>query len=142
MKICQMYIGANELLEYGNHPDYNGKKVIVVGGGNVAMDASRTIKKLGAKEVIVVYRRAREQMPAEAEEIEEAEKEGINFLFQTNIKCINNDKIQLIKTELIKKDGEDRLVPQEIKNSEYIIKTDYVVLAIGSKLNSDNIKRN
>ena len=57
--------GGNELLEYKNYPDFNGKSVAVIGGGNVAMDASRTIKKLGADHVYVIYRRAEEQMPAE-----------------------------------------------------------------------------
>ena len=57
--------GGNELLEFRNHPDYNGKTVVVNGGGNVAMDTARTIKRLGAKRVIIVYRRAKEQMPAE-----------------------------------------------------------------------------
>ena len=66
--------GGNELLEYNLHPDYNGKVVSVVGGGNVAMDCARTIKRLGAKEVKVIYRRAREQMPAEDKEVEDAMK--------------------------------------------------------------------
>ena len=72
--------GGNELLEYNSHPDYKEKTVIVVGGGNVAMDCARTIKKLGAKEVKVVYRRAREQMPAEDKEIESAINEKIELL--------------------------------------------------------------
>ena len=62
--------GGNELLEYNLHPSYRGKKVAVIGGGNVAMDCARTIKRLGADKVKVVYRRAREQMPAENKEIE------------------------------------------------------------------------
>ena len=77
--------GANELLEYNVHPDYSDKTVIVNGGGNVAMDAARTIKRLGAKKVIIVYRRAKEQMPAEEKEIQDAIDEGIEFLFQHNI---------------------------------------------------------
>ena len=77
--------GGNELLEYNNHPDCEGKIVAVVGGGNVAMDCARTIKMLGAKEVKVIYRRAREQMPAEIKEIEDAINEGIRFLYQNNI---------------------------------------------------------
>ena len=74
--------GGNELLEFNLHPNYKGKKVAVIGGGNVAMDCARTIKKLGAEEVKVIYRRAREQMPAEDKEIEEAIEENIEFLFQ------------------------------------------------------------
>lgn len=127
--------GGNELLEYGNHPNYNGKVVAVNGGGNVAMDCARTIKKLGAKDVNVIYRRAEEQMPADKKEIEAAKKEGINFLFQNNIVKIKGtnkvEKLELIKTELVKKDGEERLVPVNIENSNYEIKADYVVMALG-----------
>ena len=129
--------GANELLEFGKHPDYTGKTVIVNGGGNVAMDAARTIKRLGAKKVIVTYRRAREQMPAEQKEIEDAINEGIEFLFQHNIAKILGDEkvrgIEVVKTELVKKEGENRLSPVNIKDSNYEIKADYVVMAIGSK---------
>ena len=77
--------GGNELLEHANHPDYINKKVAIIGGGNVAMDTARTIKKKGAKEVYVIYRRARKQMPAEDKEVQDAESEGIEFLFQNNI---------------------------------------------------------
>ena len=129
--------GSNELLEFGKHPDYTGKTVIVNGGGNVAMDAARTIKRLGAKKVIVTYRRAREQMPAEQKEIEDAINEGIEFLFQHNIAKILGDEkvrgIEVVKTELVKKEGENRLSPVNIKDSNYEIKADYVVMAIGSK---------
>ena len=129
--------GGNELLEYNIHPGYNGKTAIVVGGGNVAMDCARTIKKLGAKEVKVVYRRAREQMPAEDKEIEEAQKEGVEFLFQNNIvKILGENKVEeveLIKTELIQKEGETRLIPVNIENSNYKIHADYIVMALGSK---------
>ena len=81
--------GGNELLESGEHPDYRGKKVAVIGGGNVAMDVSRTIKRLDADKVYVIYRRAEEQMPAERKEIEDAKAEGIEFLFQSNLVRIN-----------------------------------------------------
>ena len=122
------------------HPNYKDKIVSVIGGGNVAMDCARTIKRLGAKEVNVIYRRAREQMPAEDKEIEEAEKEGIKFLFQNNIVRILGkkkvEKLELIKTELVKKEGEDRLVPINIKNSNYIIDMDYVVMALGAGVES------
>ena len=129
--------GGNELLEYNLHPEYTNKKVIVVGGGNVAMDCARTINKLGAKEVTVVYRRAEEQMPAERKEILDAKNEGIKFAFQNNIvKIIGQDKVEkveLIKTELIKKEGESRLVPVNIENSNYQVDVDYIVMALGSK---------
>lgn len=129
-------LGGNELLEYKLHPDYNNKTVAVVGGGNVAMDCARTIKRLGAKEVKVIYRRAKEQMPAEDKEVEEAMKEGIDFLFQNNIvKIIGKDKVEkveLIKTELVSKENDTRLVPVNIKNSNYIIEVDYIIMALGS----------
>ena len=67
--------GGNELLEYANYPDFTNKIVAVVGGGNVAMDCCRTIKRMGAKEVKVIYRRAEKQMPAEEKEIAEAKAE-------------------------------------------------------------------
>ncbi len=135
--------GGNELLENNNHPNYIGKKVAVIGGGNVAMDTARTINKLGAKEVYVIYRRAEEQMPAETKEIEDAKKEGIEFLFQTNIiKILGNEKvekIECIKTELVKKEGETRLSPVNIENSNYFMDMDYVVMATGSKPEESNI---
>ena len=71
-------IGGNELLEYNLHPNYDGKTVAVIGGGNVAMDCARTIKRLGAKDVKIIYRRAKEQMPAEPKEIEDAQKYSKN----------------------------------------------------------------
>lgn len=129
--------GGNELLEYNLHPDYINKKVIIVGGGNVAMDCARTINKLGAKEVSVVYRRGREQMPAEDKEVQDAINEGVKFLFQNNvveIKGIDSVKeIELIKTKLVKREGEDREVPVNIENSNYCIDVDYVVMALGSQ---------
>ena len=143
--------GGNEILENNTHPDYKNKCVAVIGGGNVAMDTARTIKKLGAKKVSVIYRRAEEQMPAERKEIEDAKKEGIEFLFQNNIvKIIGNnkvEKIECIKTELKKKEGDDRLSPVNVEGSNYILDMDYVVMAVGSKpeeklLEKLNIKLN
>ena len=128
--------GGNSLLETGNHPSYKGKKVAVIGGGNVAMDCSRTIKRLGADKVYVIYRRAEKQMPAEAKEIEDAKKEGVEFLFQNNIvKILGKDKvekIECIKTQLVKKEGEIREVPVNIENSNYEMDMDIVVMAVGS----------
>ena len=128
--------GGNSLLEYNKHPNYEGKNVAVVGGGNVAMDCARTINKLGAKQVTVVYRRAEEQMPAERKEIEDAKKEGVDFLFQTNIVKIIGDgivqKIECVRTELIQKEGESRLSPVNVEGSNFEKNVDYVVMAIGS----------
>lgn len=147
--------GGNSLLEKNNHPDYASKKVAVIGGGNVAMDSARTIKRLGAEEVYVIYRRAEEQMPAERKEIEEAKQEGIKFLFQNNIvKIFSKEqkenkvgKIECIKTELIQKEGDLRPSPVDIKGSNYQIDIDYVIMAIGSKpeeeiINNIGLKQN
>ena len=129
--------GGNELLEYNLHPDYTNKTVIVVGGGNVAMDCARTVKKLGAKSVKVVYRRARKQMPAEEKEISDAINEKIEFLFQNNVvKIIGKNRVkqvELVKTDLIQRDGEERLVPINIDKSNYTIDADYIIMALGSK---------
>ena len=139
--------GGNELLEKENYPDFNGKKVAVIGGGNVAMDTARTIKRLGAKNVYVVYRRAEKQMPAEIKEIEDAKSEGIEFLFQNNIVKIIGDEagkvkqLECIKTELVKKEGEDREVPVNIENSNYNIDIDYVIRAVGSETEKSILKK-
>lgn len=154
--------GGNRLLENNNHPSYINKKVAIIGGGNVAMDSARTIQRLGADKVYIIYRRAEEQMPAEKKEIEAAKKEGIEFLFQTNIVKIlsNNDinkmekpfehkiennskennvskntvsKIECIKTKLVQKEGETRLSPVNIEGSNYLMDIDYVIMATGSK---------
>ncbi len=125
-------LGGNELLEYRNMPDFKNKKVAVIGGGNVAIDTSRTIKRLGASNVTIVYRRAEKQMPAEVKEIEEAKKEGIEFLFQTNMIKVLDGKIECVKTELIKKEGETREYPVNIEGSNFFIDMNFVVLALGS----------
>ena len=99
------------------------------------------LRNYGAKEVNVIYRRAEEQMPAEKKEIADAKEEGINFLFQNNIVEIKGDskveKLELIKTELIQKEGETRLVPVNIEGSNYEINTDYVVMALGSNVSEE-----
>lgn len=137
--------GGNYLLEYNKHPNYTGKKVAIIGGGNVAMDSARTIKKLGASEVYVIYRRAEEQMPAEKKEIADAKKEGIEFLFQSNIvKILGKEKVEkleCIKTELVKKEGENRLSPVNIEGTNFILDMDYVVMATGSKPENNIIEK-
>ena len=135
--------GGNELVEKDMHPDYKGKTVAVIGGGNVAMDCARTIQKKGAKDVFVIYRRAEAQMPAEQKEIEDAKKEGVKFLLQNNIvKIIGNEKVEkveLIKTKLVKKEGETREVPVNIENSNYIIDVDYIVRALGGTVSDETL---
>ena len=136
--------GGNELLENKNYPDFKGKIVAVSGGGNVAMDTARTVARLGAKKVFVIYRRAEEQMPAERKEIEDAKKEGIEFLFQNNIvKILGETKVQeieCIKTMLVQKEGETRLSPVNIEGSNYKMRMDYVVMAVGSKPEENDIE--
>ena len=136
--------GGNELLENKNYPDFKGKIVAVSGGGNVAMDTARTVARLGAKKVFVIYRRAEEQMPAERKEIEDAKKEGIEFLFQNNITKIMGsgkvEEIECIKTKLVQKEGEARLSPVNIEGSNYKMRMDYVVMAVGSKPEENDIE--
>ncbi len=128
--------GGNELLETGNHPDYEGKVVVVSGCGNVAMDVARTIKRKNASKVYVIYRRSEKEAPALENEIREAKEEGVEFLFQNNILGIYGDKkvekIEVINTELEKKDDDDRLSPVNIEGTNYYLNCDYVVMAIGS----------
>ena len=141
--------GGNELLESGEHPDYKGKKVAVIGGGNVAMDVSRTIKRLDADKVYVIYRRAEEQMPAERKEIDDAKAEGIEFLFQSNLVKINGTNkdsrciksVECVKTELMQKEGSDRPVPVDIEGSNFTLGMDYVVMAVGVEAEKSVLNR-
>ena len=105
------------------------------------MDCARTIKRLGADKVFVIYRRAEKQMPAEEKEILEAKQEGIEFMFQNNIVKIIGDnkveKVELIKTKLVKREGETREVPVNIENSNYQIDIDYIIMALGSQVSEE-----
>lgn len=137
--------GGNSLLENLNHPDYTNKKVAIIGGGNVAMDCARTIKRMGAKQVVVIYRRSEVDMPAEEKEIVDAKQEGVEFLFLNNVvKILGKDKveqIECIKTELVQKEGETRKSPVNIENSNYIMDMDCVVMAVGGKVDKDIIEK-
>ena len=126
---------SNEVLEYNNHPDYKDKKVVIIGAGNVAMDIARLIKKMGAKDVIIAYRKDKSSMPAEKKEITSALNDGIKFLYKTNIIKIHGtdkvEKIECVKTEII---NEDNIVKVNNKpDSNFFIKCDYLFIAIGSK---------
>lgn len=118
-----------------------GSKVAVIGGGNTAMDAARTAVRLGAKEVMVFYRRTREEMPAQAIEIDEAMEEGVKFHFLTNPKSfIGTEKltaIELVKMELGPKDASGRRRPIEIEDSEFTAPVDSVILALGQKTDQE-----
>jgi len=120
----------------GKKENLNGKKVMVIGGGNTAMDAARTSLRLGAEKVTIVYRRSREEMPCFAPEIKEAEDEGSELLLLRNpIKFWGKNgevkKVQLIKMELEKPDESGRRRPIPITGSEYIEDVDFVIEAIG-----------
>ena len=136
---------ANEFLTRVNlmkaykFPEYKtpvkkAKKTVVIGGGNVAIDAARTAKRLGA-EVIVVYRRSLEEMPARIEEIKHAEDEGIKFMLLTApSRILGKEKveaIELIQMMLGEKDDSGRRSPIPIENSEFVVDCDQVIIAVG-----------
>lgn len=114
-----------------------GKKVAVVGGGNVAMDSARTALRLGAEKVYIVYRRSEKELPVRREEVEHAKQEGIEFKLLNNPVAILGDEkgyvkaIRCIKMELGEPDASGRRRPVEIPNSEFDIDVDTVVIAIG-----------
>lgn len=118
-----------------------GKKVAVVGGGNVAMDAARTAKRLGAEEVYIVYRRSEEEAPARLEELHHAKEEGIIFKFLNNPAAIKADEngwvssMEIIKQELGEPDASGRRSPQPIEGSNYDLDVDTVIIAIGQSPN-------
>ncbi len=114
-----------------------GKRVAVVGAGNVAMDAARTALRLGAEEVTIVYRRSLAEMPARLEEIENAQEEGIRFRLLTNPIAINgNDRgqvtgMQCVAMALGEPDSSGRQRPEPVPNSEFSLAVDNVIVAIG-----------
>jgi glutamate synthase (NADPH/NADH) small chain len=114
-----------------------GKKVTVIGGGNVAMDSARSALRLGAENVCIVYRRSREELPARKEEVENAEEEGIICKFLANpTRFIGNEKgwvtaMACLCMELGAPDESGRRRPIPIKGSEFILETDTVIVAIG-----------
>ena len=124
-----------------NHtPVRFGESVVVVGGGNVAMDAARTAKRLGAKEVHIVYRRSMEELPARAEEIHHAIEEGIKFdLLMNPLEIIGENSevkgVKLIKMELGEPDESGRRSPIPIEGSELVMDVDTVIIAIGQTPN-------
>ncbi|MBN2230478.1 MAG: NADPH-dependent glutamate synthase [Candidatus Thorarchaeota archaeon] len=143
---------ANEFLTRVNlmkaykFPEYDtpvriGKRVAVIGGGNVAMDAARTSLRLGADEVTIVYRRSHEELPARAEEVHHAEEEGVHFQFLVNPTEVIGDEagnvigMQCIRMELGEPDDSGRRRPVPIKNSEFVIDVDTVIVAIGNSPN-------
>ncbi|MBQ1862447.1 MAG: NADPH-dependent glutamate synthase [Clostridia bacterium] len=122
-------------------PVMKAEKVAVVGGGNVAMDAARCAKRLGAKEVYIIYRRSEEELPARKEEVEHAKEEGIIFKLLTNpVAIISEDGksvsgIRCVEMELGQPDASGRRRPIEKHGSEFEISLDCVIMAIGTSPN-------
>lgn len=122
-------------------PYYVGKACAVIGGGNVAMDAARTAKRLGAEKVYIVYRRTREQMPARAEEILHAIEEGVQLIELTSpIRILGDDQgnvtgMECIRMELGEPDATGRRRPVKIEGSNYTIDVNSVIMAIGQTPN-------
>ncbi len=144
-------LSANEFLTRinlmkGYREDYDtpvprAKRVAVVGGGNVAMDAARCAKRMGAEKVYVVYRRGEEEMPARLEEIHHAKEEGIEFLFLTAPVAVRGDdkgfvtSLECVSMELTEPDESGRRRPREIKGSNHQLEVDMVIAAIGNSPN-------
>ncbi|MFQ6009641.1 MAG: FAD-dependent oxidoreductase [Candidatus Aenigmatarchaeota archaeon] len=108
-----------------------GKNTIVVGGGNVAIDAARASLRLGADSVRIVYRRTRNEMPADPREVQGAEEEGVELMFLTNPVEISEGKIRLVKMELGEPDESGRARPVPVQGSEFEIDADTVIMAVG-----------
>lgn len=140
------YLTRANLMKAYRFPEYDtpivrGKRVATIGGGNVAVDSARTALRLGAEESIIVYRRSREEMPARKEEIHHAEQEGIRFELLTSPVAFHGDsngwvrEIECIRNELGEPDASGRRRPVPIKDSNFRIPVDVVVLAIGQSPN-------
>jgi len=118
-----------------------GKRVAVIGGGNVAMDAVRTAKRLGAEDAVIVYRRGKHELPARVEEIHHAEEEGIRFEFQVAPLQVLGDNegwvtgLQCIRMALGEPDDSGRRRPVPIAGSEFVVPCDVVIVAIGTRAN-------
>jgi glutamate synthase (NADPH/NADH) small chain len=122
-------------------PLFNSEKVAIFGGGNVAMDAARTAKRLGAKEVTIIYRRSEAELPARKEEVHHAKEEGINFLLLHQPHEIVGDEhgfvkgVKVVTCELGEPDASGRRRPVEIEGTEQVLDFDTVVVSIGNASN-------
>ena len=138
------YLTRNNLMQAfskeSDTPIFRARKVCVVGGGNVAMDAARTALRLGA-EVTIVYRRSEKELPARAEEVHHAKEEGIQFQFLTNPVEVLGDEngwvkgIRCIRMELGEPDESGRRSPVPVEGSEFDIEADALIVALGTKIN-------
>jgi len=140
------YLTRVNLMRAFEFPEFDtpiprGKRVAVIGGGNTAMDAVRTAKRLGAEHAMIIYRRSRAEMPAREEEIKHAEEEGIEFHFLTNPKRFIGDEngwvkqMECVKMELGEPDASGRRRPIPIPGSEFLMDVDLVIVAVGTKPN-------
>jgi glutamate synthase (NADPH/NADH) small chain len=135
------YLTRVNLMRAYEFPVFLGKRVAVMGGGNVAMDSVRTAKRLGAELAAIVYRRSRVEMPARVEEVHHGEEEGIEFHFLTTpIRYIGDEKgrvkaMECLRMELGEPDSSGRRRPVPIEGSEFIMKVDMAVVAIGQSPN-------
>jgi len=121
-----------------------GKRVAVIGGGNVAIDAARTCLRLGCTEVTIAYRRTRSEMPADIEEVEQAEEEGIHISFLTVPLEIMGEKgkvtaLKCLRAEMKETEGSKRKSPVPVPGSEYLMPADAVITSIGQQVNSEGI---
>ncbi len=122
-------------------PVIAGRRVVVVGGGNTAMDAVRTARRLGAEEAMLLYRRSRQEMPARAEEVKHAEEEGVRFTFlAAPVEVLGTPEgwvraVRCVRMELGEPDASGRRRPVPVAGSEYEIPCDVVVVAIGTRSN-------
>lgn len=127
--------------EESKTPVHHGKKVAVVGGGNVAMDAARCAKRLGADEVYIVYRRSMEELPARKEEVEHAQEEGVIFKTLVNpVEVLGDEQgnvrgLKCIKMELGEPDESGRRRPIPVENSEFELEVDCMIMSIGTSPN-------
>jgi len=140
------FLIRTNLMKAYKFPEYDtpirvGKRVGVIGAGNVAMDSARCALRLGAERVYIIYRRSRDEMPARAEEAENAEEEGIEFMLLTNpIRFIGNDrgfleKVECVKQRLSEPDQSGRRRPEPIEGSNFTLDIDTAVIAIGQSPN-------
>ena len=135
INLCKAY------LEEYDTPVLKSKAVAVVGGGNVAMDAARCAKRIGAEHVYIVYRRSEKEMPARLEEVHHAKEEGIEFLMLTNPTKVLGDEngrvkgLECVKMELGEPDASGRCSVTKIEGSEFELEVDTVVMSIGTSPN-------